>query len=466
MFGGKNKIKVAILALLFIFMTTAGLGCKAPSKEAQQANQPLTLNYWRVWDTPNDLSEVIMAYKAMHPNVTINVRQFRYDEYEQALLEALAEDRGPDIFSIHNTWLNKYRSKIAPAPESVRLPFERTVKRLGIKEEKVIDYNQIKIITPTQVKNNFVDVVYSDVVWPDPTDGNRDKVYGLPYSVDTLVLFYNKDLLNASGIPEPAQNWVEFQNHVKKIVKQDKQGNIIQAGAAIGTADNVARSFDILSILMMQNGTRMTQGNTVTLAGYPAGMEDRDVPPAEEALTFYTDFAYPAKEVYTWNSEMNDSLTAFLSGQVAYFFGYSYNLQDIKNRAPKLNFGYSRLPQIEGNREYNYANYWVETVAKKSAHQDWAWDFVQFAAAADQVKRYLDKTKHPTALRSLISVQADNEELLPFVSQLLTATSWYRGTDPAAAETIFKELIKSVTSSELTIREAIGLAVSRLQQTM
>ncbi len=62
--------------------------------------------------------------------------------------------------------------------------------------------------------------------------------------------------------------------------------------------------------------------------------------------------------------------------------------------------------------------------------------------------------------------QAENEELLPFVSQVLTADSWYRGRDTAAAEIIFQGMIKSIVKSELTIREAIGTAASRLQQTM
>lgn len=453
-----------VSALVVVMLVTTGLGCNGSSTQDQQASKPVTLTYWRVWDTTDDLQPIISAYRALHPNVTIEVRNFRFEEYEQKLLEALAEDRGPDLFSVHNTWVNKYRTKIVPAPATVSIPFQTTVTRLGgFSKETKIDMRTNRIISPAQVNNNFVDVVADDVLWPN---GTSTAVFGLPFSVDTMVLFYNRDLLNAAGIPEPPSTWLEFQSQVKKIVRQDKQGNITRAGAALGTATNVDRSFDILSLLMFQNGTVMTQGDRVSFQLLPLALEKvRDIPPADEATIFYTDFAYPAKEVYTWNDKMPAGLDAFINGQVAFFFGYSYHLVTIKDRAPKLNLGYVSVPQIEGNPSITYANYWVETVSKKSKNVNWAWDFINFAAAPDQVKKYLDKTQKPTALRALIPAQTEQEDLLPFVNQLLTARSWYRGTDPAAAEQIFKDLINAVLAGTQTVREAVNLAAGRMQQT-
>lgn len=454
-----------MVLLIGVMLATTGLGCKGPSAAEQQASKPVTLTYWRVWDSPEDLQPAIDAYRALHPNVKIEVRNFRFEEYEQKLLDALAEDRGPDLFSVHNTWVNKYLSKITPAPATVTIPFQQQVQRLGgFSQEVQIEMRTNRIVSPTQVKNNFVDVVADDVVWPS---GNSTAVYGLPFSVDTMVLFFNRDLLNAVGIPEPPRTWLEFQSQVKKIVRQDKQGAITRAGAALGTANNIDRSFDILSLLMLQNGTVMTQSGRMAFQRTPTALENvREVPPADEATIFYTDFAYPAKEVYTWNDAMPAGLDAFINGQVAFFFGYSYHLVTLKDRAPKLNLGYVAMPQIEGNPSITYANYWVETVSKKSANSDWAWDFLNFAATdPNQVKQYLDRTQKPTALRALIPVQVEQETLLPFVNQLLTARSWYRGKDPAAAEQIFKDLINAVLTGSQTVREAINLAAGRMQQT-
>lgn len=449
----------AVLGLLAVFIVTSGLGCRVPSAEEQAASKPVTIRWWRAWDDATDVQPIIDAYRAMHPNVTIEYRRFRFEEYERALLEAFAEDRGPDIFSVQNTWLTKYQSKLTPAPAAVSIPYESTVTRFGIKKEKVIELRQNKLLTPAQVREQFVDVVGSDLV-------RSNQIYALPLSVDTLALFYNKDILNGAGIPQPPKSWLEFQDQVKKMTRLDKRGNVVQAGAALGTGKNVARSFDILSLLMLQNGTVMTQGNAATFNQLPPALKDRGTAPGIEALVFYTDFASPTKEVYTWNADMPNSLDAFLSGQVAFFFGYSYHLQDIRDRAPKLNLGYTTVPQIEGNQPVNYANYWAEGVSRKSTNQNWAWDFIQFATSHSQVKSYLDTTTKPTALRSMVSYQVSEEKLLPFASQLLTAKSWYQGRDAGIAETAFTDMIEAVVKGELPVTEAVNVAAGKIQQTL
>ncbi len=456
----KRLTKLLPVLVLMVVLVTTGFGCNTVSQDAQRAHAPVTLTYWRVWDSPRDMEDIITAYSAQHPNVTIEVRTLRFAEYEQQLLEALAEDRGPDLFTVHNTWMRKYQSKLQAAPASVPVTQERVVERLGgFKTDKSIDIITNKLISPSQLRNTFVDVVADDVVIDN-------QIYGLPLAVDTMVLFYNRDILNAAGIPEPPQTWLEFQDQVKTITRQDRDGNIIQAGAAIGTADNVTRSFDILSLLMMQNGTVMEYSNRATFHQVPAQLGKRDIPPGDEATIFYTDFAYPAKEVYTWNDEMPNSFDAFISGESAFFFGYSYHLVDIQNRAPKLNFGYTTAPQIEGNPTVNVANYWIEGVSKKTAHANWAWDFLNFAATQpEQAQKYVDATQKPTALRSLIAYQVEQETLRPFVEQLLTAQSWYHGQNPAAAEAAFADLINTVVSGQLTVREAVQIAASKVSQT-
>jgi multiple sugar transport system substrate-binding protein len=314
-----------------------------------------------------------------------------------------------------------------------------------------------------------VDQVAKDVVMSYQASSDQpaeDRIYGLPLFMDDLALFYNRDILNASGFPEPPQTWTEFQQDVKKIAKIDKQGNILQAGAAIGTAKNVERVSDILSLLMMQNGTAMTDDSgNATFANIPPGAS-LPTPPGEDALGFYTDFASPYKEVYTWNDNMPDSLEAFSSGRAAFFFGYSYHIPQIRNLAPKLNFAIAKVPQIEGNQEVNFANYWVETVSAKTKHPNEAWDFVQFATKAENAQKYLAVAKKPTALRSLLSSQAEDVDLSVFASQVLTAKSWYHGLDETAVETIFSTMIENVVAGTQTLKDAIDLAQGKVNQTM
>jgi len=73
----------------------------------------------------------------------------------------MATGRGPDIYMIHNTWIPRYEEKL-----------------LGVPSE---------LITIKDFQENFVDVVYKDFI----VDGY---IAALPLSVDTLALYYNKDI--------------------------------------------------------------------------------------------------------------------------------------------------------------------------------------------------------------------------------------------------------------------------------
>lgn len=454
--------KITILFILAGFLLTSAFGCKLTDKKTEEAMKPITLTYWRVFDDRDAFEEIITKYKALHPFVNIEYRKLRYEEYETELLNALAEDRGPDIFSIHNTWIRKYQTKLAPMPESTTMAYP--VIRGSVKKEVIPELRTTPSLSLKALKDNFVDVVSYDVILDDGL------VYGLPLSVDTLALYYNRDLFNNAGISQIPQYWNrEFLQDIKKLTKQDSKGNIIQAGVALGSGENINRFSDILSALMLQNGATMMEDGQVKFNVLPLTNRDSNYNPGLEALRFYTDFANPTKESYSWNKELPNSLEMFMSGNLAIMFSYSYDLQTIKTQAPKLNFSVAKLPQIEGTppTNINFANYWVEAVSKKSPYQNEAWDFIQFMVKEEQAKIYLEKTKRPTALRSLVSAQRVNDDIGVFADQVLTAKSWYKGKNIQAAENAIKEMIEAaVTSAGEKLQEIINNSAAKVQQTI
>src|SRR3989344_3863328 len=227
----KRHRPIILFVLLLAALPLLGLRCKP-----QVTAQPVKLTYWRVFDDPDSMQEIISAYRAIHPNVNIEYKKIRYEEYERLFLEALAEDRGPDIFSIHNTWIGKYQSKITPLPKTVTLPFQSI--QGTFKKEVITELKTIPTVTPAAVRKNFLDVVGSDIIRNVKVEGNKteEKILGLPLSVDTMVLFYNKDILNAAGIATEPKDWTEFLSDVSRITKFDEQGNILVRGASMGTA--------------------------------------------------------------------------------------------------------------------------------------------------------------------------------------------------------------------------------------
>jgi len=464
--------KIFPLALIFSFLITSGLGCKGISQEEQNAIKPITLNYWRVIDEQDSFGEIIQAYNALHPNISINYKKLRTEDLESSLLNAMAEDRGPDMFSIPNTWLRAYQSKIYPLPASLKVAYQSVQ---GTYQKKtVVTIKNTATPSAKNIQDTYISDVGNNVIIPtlDPATNQYSKmVYGLPLSVDTLVLYYNKDLLDLAGIASPPQTWSDFQKDVIALAKIDQNNDIIRAGAAIGTSKNVDRSADILALLMMQNGVVMANDNgSPTFNQVPAGWSG-STPPAEQALQFYTDFAQPTKQVYTWNNKISGSLDAFVRGQAAFFIGYGYHQGYIKARAPKLNYNLAAIPQVNLEAPTNFASYWLETVSKKTKYPNEAWDFILFANKAENVVKYLNKTGKVAALRELISSEKENPDLAVLAGQLLTAKSWYKGQNVTAAEKYFNEMIDTVldekTLNDTAIyNKVVNSAAGKIQQTI
>ena len=342
-----------------------------------------------------------------------------------------------------------------------------------IKKEKTWEARVEPTITLKDYRAQYADAVLRDTirtvnVSEDPLRQDlQERIVALPVSLDTLGLYYNKDLLNAAGIPNPPETWQDFQDQVKKIVKFDQENVILQAAAGIGTARNVERATDILTVLMMQNGARMTDdaGNLFFHVIAPELSGQREEPPSYSALTFYTDFANPSKETYTWNGQQPNSLDAFVQGKTAFFFGYAYHLPQIRARAPKLNLGITKLPQIEGNPVKNLANYWAWTVSKKAKNPAVAWNLVNYLGQPEQNKQILDRMKRPAVRKSMLKDQLEDESIGVFASQVLTATTWYRGKDPQTMENAFTEMIEQ-TLLGVPMGTTMKQAIEKISQTM
>ncbi|MBI2645288.1 extracellular solute-binding protein [Candidatus Uhrbacteria bacterium] len=432
--------RIGTFFLLILFLSTTGLSCTllGPSGDAALF-APVTLEYWRVYDPSDSLAEISAAYNNIHKNVAINFRTFRYEEYEQQLLDALAEDRGPDMFSLPNSWIGRYETKILPMPRVMKVGY---VKRTKEDEPPAQSAGTQEGYTAKQIQTLFLEAVTHDVT---RRDVKGDVILGLPYSMDVLALFFNRDLLNNESIDSPPTTWTEFEEAVKKITKIDEETQkILQSGAAFGGGKSIQRASDVISMLMMQNGAEMTQNGAVVFDRAAVGgiQVSEDGSPALNALQYYTDFASPGKEYYTWDDEGGDSFEAFSQGRTAFFFGYSYHDQLLKQKAPRLRYGVVPVPQIGyPNPQATFANYWVETVSKKTRYPQYTWDFLRFATQKDQAEGYLKRTRKPTALRALVETQKRDEDLEPFASQLLFAKSWYQGKNPRLMERAFVDMI-------------------------
>jgi len=419
-----KKKKATILYTFIAPILILGLAASLPGCKPDPLRK-VELEFWGTFDDSDIFQPLIAAFNEEFKSITINYYKKNYQTYENDLLEAMASGRGPDIYMIHHTWVPRYGDKI-----------------IGLSSD---------IMSLKEFQDSFVDVCYYDFI----IDGY---IAALPLSVDTLALYYNKDIFNTAGIPQPPQTWEEFLDAVERMTNKDSRDNVIRAGAALGTARNVNRSTDILSLLMIQSGVQMTdQNNTKATFNQLAG----DFNPGQRALQFYTDFANPSKAVYTWNTRMHYSIDAFYEGKVAMMFNYSYNLPSIRAKSPYLNFGIAPMPQISTDSSVNYANYWGLTTSINSEAPNEAWQFIVWLTGQEGAKQYLEASKKPTARRDLITWQRNDQDLGIFADQTLTARSWYQ-VDNSTIEQHLADMIESVVLGTATIEEALDKAANQV----
>lgn len=397
--------------------------------------QPVTLQLWGVFDDRTAFDQVIRDFQSKNPTVKVVYRKFSFEDYEKTLIDSLAAGTGPDMFMIHNTWLPKHGDKMSPLPDKLS------------KDEPAMTFKDFQ--------SQFVDVAADDLTY-------GAKIYALPLYVDTLALFYNKEILNSYGITRPAQSWDEFNSDVETITRLDGSGNIAQSAAAVGTAKNINRSTDVLMSLMIQSGVRMVD-NENSSATFSRSVNNTAV--GEVALKYYTDFANPAVRTYTWNDAQPYSIDAFVEGKTAMMFNYSHQIPIIKAKASRLSFGVAPIPQISSSSPKTYANYWAVGVSNRSKIPAEAWRFLTYLTSKDGATTYLNITLRPAARRDLIELQKSDFDLGIFALQALTARSWFQA-DNVAIEEIFADMIETVNFGRANIREALQEAESRVNVLM
>lgn len=424
--GGAILGFIIIGLLLYLSISSGGFF------SGNQKAQPVTLQFWGVFDTPEMYEGAIRGFKALRPDVTIVYKQLNYDNYQRELINAFATGTGPDIFLMHHTWLPKYKNLIQPMP----LP--------ATEEEK-------PIMTTQEFKSQFVDVTAADLV-------EDDRIFGMPLYVDTLGLYYNRDIFNGEGISAPPKTYEDFNALVGQLTKLDFNGNIERAGASIGTAQNINRSTDILMMLMLQSGVKMNAENSTR-----ANFNDSDTQDAAQtALQYYTDFANPKKQVYTWNPQQQYSIDAFINGNATMMFNYSHHIKTIRDKSARFNFSVAPVPQIS-NAQFGvtYANYWAPTVAKSSKSGKTAWEFLAYLGSPSGAASYINLSGRPSARKDFIEQQRSDPDLGPFAVQALSARSW-RQLDNVAIEKIFAEMIEDINFDRSNYEDALSKAQNEI----
>ena len=387
-----------------------------------------------VWDVPAHervMGQFFRDYAEQNPGVRIDYQTKSSDTYVSDLLEALASGAGPDIFLLDSASLAKNQNKIAPLPSSSSLTQDFLAKA-------------------------------SDAIASDLIDENRN-LYGIPWSVDTLALYYNKDYLNAINVPEPPKTWVDFQDVSRRLTRRSPTGVIQRSGAAFGLGRNVVNAADIFSLLILQsNNPFYSKSDKQFHLNDAVVVNDRSQKLGLSALQFYAAFASPSSPYYTWNSSLPEAKEAFASGRAALYLGYARELPEIMARNSHLNFGIAPVPQLVAGDRTSYASYEFFTVSKSSPVADAAWQVLASLFDPAVEKNIVDQFAIPPARRDLVNEKPVDPILQPFYDQVLSARTW-RIPDKTVARKIISDALDAVVGGVLTPDQALDRIQTQLQ---
>ena len=450
------KKHVSILLIFVLLMSLSGCR-KKPTNQRGDDSETIELTYYKMYDDEDVLAPLISDW-SLKNNVIIHYKKFAdFDEYLRTILNEMAEGEGPDIFSMPNNWFMSNYKKISPitddfAPEGYRIT--------------------------DAFSEMFVDVAAKDLIRPD--EKGVDQVYGLPMTVDTLALYYNKDYFE-DRLPSqgrPSKTWDGINDDVLQLNRYNEDTNDFQlSGIAMGRGDNISRGVDILYLLFLQFGVEFYNEN-ISQAIFAQRQNNLQYL-GLDALDLLTSFADINNKHYSWNEYVIDDEAegkeelAFARGDVAMIVGFSYTYENIVNyikllesanedSISKNDIYVTQITQLEdpdlsSSKRITYANYFVETVSRNCEYPELAWDLLVNLTQKDSLDHYFKETHRPTSRRDMIEEQQKDSTYGVFASQIGFAES-FPVLDHYTYKDLFSQIINSATSSSTS---QVGLAYAQ-----
>ena len=284
---------------------------------------------------------------------------------------------------------------------------------------------------------------------------NGGKVYGAPAVIETLVLYYNKDL-----IQEAPKTFGELEE-LAKDSKYDFAGEAGKNTAFLADWTNFYYAYGLLS------------GN----GGYVFGKDGTDpkdiglnnqgaIDGIEYAKTWYAKWP---KGLQDTKGAANFIQTQFQEGKTAAIIDGPWKAASLKEA--KVNYGVATIPTLPNGKAYSAfggGKAWV--IPAGANHPEAAQKFVDFLTSTDQQKAFYDKTNEVPAnteareyavgkndeLTTAVVKQFENAQPMPNISEM--STVW----DPA--KTMLFEAVSGKKSSKDAADDAVKLIKETIEQ--
>lgn len=363
---------VSVSALLL-----GALACVVPGC-GREKDTRTEIVFWAMGAEGEHVQTLIPGFEARNPDLRVRLQVIPWTAAHEKLLTAYAGNSTPDVCQLGNTWIPEMHLLKAIEPLDERVRLSRGIRRDG----------------------------YFPGIWA--TNTLDSVLYGVPWYVDTRVLFYRKDLLARVGFVQPPRTWEEWKRVSKAIV--DARHGEETYGVLLPTNEWAPPI-----ILGLQSGSSLLkEGNTL------ADFSGEDF---VRAFAYYTSF-FQERLAPVGVTRVTNVYQGLAEGFFAMYISGPWNIGEFQRRMPdSLKHAWMTAPLPGPDSVYpggSLAGGSSLVIFQASQHKDAAWRLIEYLSEPAQQVRFYKETGDLPARREAWedSVLAGNEYIKAFHLQL------------------------------------------------
>ena len=268
-------------AILVALLWTIG-ACTPATQDRQ------TIRFWVMGREGEIVRELLPEFERRNPDLRVQLQQVPWTAAHEKLLTAFAGDALPDLCQLGNTWVAEFAALGALVPLDASIAASNVVTAAD----------------------------YFPGIWD--TNVIAGKVLGVPWYVDTRLLFYRQDLLARAGIRSPPANWAEWERAleaVKQVVGPNRYAILLPLNET-----------EPLYALALQQPEPMLRED-----GRWGGFSG---PGFKRALDWYAHAFQAGWAPAIGGAQIANVWTEFGRGSFAFYISGPWNIEEFKRRLP------------------------------------------------------------------------------------------------------------------------------------
>ena len=335
--NGPSRIRDAAIVPAAAAILLLAAACSRP------ASAPLKM--WAFGREGEVVQRLMPEFTRRNPGIRVEVQQIPWTAAHEKLLTAFVGDALPDLAPIGNTWVPEFEAVHALEPLDARAAASAVASG----------------------RDDFPGIWATNVV--------GGKLWGIPWYVDTRVLFYRRDLLAEAGFREPPRSWAAWRRAMEGISRLPLAGR--RRYAILLPTDEWAQPV----ILGFERGASLLADG-----GRRGGFRE---PAFEEAATFYVGlFREGLAPVVSWG-EIGNVYQEFGRGDITMWITGPWNIGEFRRRPEGPPAGSWTTAPMPGAREGEYPGLSIAggsslVVFRSSRRKDDAWKLVEYLSEPAQ----------------------------------------------------------------------------------